>query len=282
MKSNLVILFFLFTVSIFAQKNKSKCSENIYFEEINNNLTLYLKDKKINYIEPINLIGFKSCKITILCKENYIDLIYTFQNGNEYKIVNNIFKTNNKDYYLDKTYIKYTNRSEVLYTGFISSAFKIEDFVIQNDLFNKDTDEKEISQITNIQEGEEKENINYLKLVKKSYKNKKYNDVLLLTNEFVIDELNIVEKLKADELNDISYFAYKSKGYNESIYILNEVIEKSPNRVVAYLNIADCYWEINKKEKSKENYEKYIQLMKKQKKDLKKIPKYVYDRLKKS
>lgn len=79
MKNNLFFLFFLLSLNILAQKAKSKCSENIYFEEINNNLTLYLNDKTINYIEPINLIGFKSCKITILCKENYIDLIILFK-----------------------------------------------------------------------------------------------------------------------------------------------------------------------------------------------------------
>ena len=59
-----------------------------------------------------------------------------------------------------------------------------------------------------------------------------------------------------------------------------KVIEKDPNRVVVYLNIADCYWELNQKEKAKQNYQKYLSLMKSQKKDLKKIPKRVYERIK--
>ncbi len=81
-------------------------------------------------------------------------------------------------------------------------------------------------------------------------------------------------------LNNKGYFLYKYKYYYASLLYFNKVIEKFPTRAVAYLNIADCYWETNEKDKAIENYKKYIQLIKVQKKDLKRIPKYVLDRVK--
>ena len=89
-----------------------------------------------------------------------------------------------------------------------------------------------------------------------------------------------INKFNEKKINNFAYSLYKSKNYNYSISLLENVISKSPKRVVAYLNIADCYWETNEKEKAKENYKMYIQLMKDQKKDLKKIPKYVLERTK--
>lgn len=80
-------------------------------------------------------------------------------------------------------------------------------------------------------------------------------------------------------LNNKGYFLFKYKYFAASQLYLNKVIEKFPTRAVAYLNIADCYWELKNIDKAKKNYNKYVQLMKEQKKDLKKIPKYVYERI---
>jgi tetratricopeptide (TPR) repeat protein len=78
--------------------------------------------------------------------------------------------------------------------------------------------------------------------------------------------------------NDIGYYLEQAEAYKEAIYVLNAVLEKYPQRVVAYLNIADAYWGNNEKAKAKEMYAKYVDLMKAQKKDASKIPKRVYDR----
>ena len=86
--------------------------------------------------------------------------------------------------------------------------------------------------------------------------------------------------MKDSELNDVAFFAYQAKGYSEAIYILEKVIEIYPTRVVAYLNIADSYFNLGNYDEAVKNYKIYISLMKSQKKDLKKIPKYVYDRVK--
>ena len=81
-------------------------------------------------------------------------------------------------------------------------------------------------------------------------------------------------------MNDKAYYLEQAGAYAESIYILKKVISKSPDRVVAYLNIADAYWGNNEREEAKKSYEKYVELMKKQGKDTKKIPQRVYDRIK--
>jgi len=107
------------------------------------------------------------------------------------------------------------------------------------------------------------------------------------------DEKLIVQKVKEallkypaefysspEILNNKGYFLYQNKYHDAALLYFNKVIEKFPNRVVAYLNRADCQWELKEKEKAKRDYKKYVQLMKEQKKDLKKIPDYVYERIK--
>ncbi|WP_128414177.1 hypothetical protein [Chryseobacterium sp. Leaf394] len=62
--------------------------------------------------------------------------------------------------------------------------------------------------------------------------------------------------------------------------ILESIVEKYPDRVVAWLNLGDVYWSLKDSIKAKDAYQKYISLMKSQKKDLSKIPQRVYYRTK--
>jgi len=94
-------------------------------------------------------------------------------------------------------------------------------------------------------------------------------------NMFKIGTLNLLDVKNS---NDIAYYLEEAKIYEEAIFILKSIIKKEPNRVVAYLNLADSYWAIGNQELAKENYKKYIELMKSQNKDLKKIPRYVWER----
>ena len=80
-------------------------------------------------------------------------------------------------------------------------------------------------------------------------------------------------------INDKAYFLEKINQNKTSAYILEKIIEKKPERVVAWLNLGDVYWKLNKKEEAKEKYKKYISLMKSQNKDLKKIPARVNERI---
>lgn len=74
-------------------------------------------------------------------------------------------------------------------------------------------------------------------------------------------------------------FALEKLGANEeSKTLLEEITRQFPDRIVAYLNLADIFWKLNEKDKAKENYIQYISLMKSQKKDLSKVPKRAHDR----
>ncbi len=95
-----------------------------------------------------------------------------------------------------------------------------------------------------------------------------------LANNILIDKNNV------KKFNNIAYKYSLYKRYDISLTIINKVIEKFPTQVVAYLNRADCHWELKEKEKAKRDYKKYVQLMKEQNKDLTRIPDYVYERLK--
>jgi tetratricopeptide (TPR) repeat protein len=79
--------------------------------------------------------------------------------------------------------------------------------------------------------------------------------------------------------NDLGYFLQEAGMHQDAIDILSEVIAKFPDRIPAYLNIADAYLGLNNAQKAKENYQKYIELMTKAGKQTK-IPKRVIDRVK--
>ncbi|RYY71369.1 MAG: tetratricopeptide repeat protein [Chitinophagaceae bacterium] len=85
-----------------------------------------------------------------------------------------------------------------------------------------------------------------------------------------------VNKKNVEGYNNLAYFL---KGDDLALYILESIIKEVPDRVVTYLNLADSYYEMGNEAKAKENYSKYIKLMKKEKKDLGRIPKYVYARI---
>lgn len=61
--------------------------------------------------------------------------------------------------------------------------------------------------------------------------------------------------------NDYGFLLQQAGKNDDAIDILKVVINKSPKRVVAYLNIADAYWEVGDNKKSMENYKEYISLM---------------------
>lgn len=99
-------------------------------------------------------------------------------------------------------------------------------------------------------------------------------------NPYIIKNQEIFDKENVNIINNLAYYLYLSKSYKNSIYLLNEILQKFPTRTVAYLNLADSYWSIGNQPLAKENYKKYIELMKSDDKDLKKISNYVWERIK--
>jgi hypothetical protein len=80
--------------------------------------------------------------------------------------------------------------------------------------------------------------------------------------------------------NDIGfYLAHAKEGLFSSVYLLVKVIEKFPERAVAYLNLADAYWKLEDFKNAKEEYGRYCEIrIKDGKKD--KIPDRVFERIK--
>lgn len=106
----------------------------------------------------------------------------------------------------------------------------------------------------------------------------KFNYYDWVANKSWLDYVNI----SSNNITKINDLAFKLENINPtvSINVLQKIIQKYPDRVVAYLNIANSYWNIGQKGKAIENYKIYLSLMKSQKKDLKKVPRYVQDRTK--
>ena len=102
-----------------------------------------------------------------------------------------------------------------------------------------------------------------------------YEDLYLLIKNIPITEINI------DKYNNLAfYIAQNEKKIPEAIYLYKQILQKYPNRTVAYLNLADSYWAIGNQDLAKEHYKKYVEQMKSQNKDLKKISKEVWIRVK--
>lgn len=118
----------------------------------------------------------------------------------------------------------------------------------------------------------------FLKMIPKFINDKK----------IVIEVSNLEEYIEEEEINsrnveiynNIAFNLNKSSFHKESVYILKKILKHFPQRTVTYLNLANANWDLGNKENAKENYKKYLSLMKSQKKDLKKIPKKVYKRIK--
>ncbi|MCS3457495.1 hypothetical protein M2366_003610 [Aeromonas sp. BIGb0405] len=88
---------------------------------------------------------------------------------------------------------------------------------------------------------------------------------------------NPINKGNVTAYNNIAYYILKFSPDNPaSLYFLNEILSKYPERAVANLNAADYLWANSKCSEAKELYKKYIQLMKRDGKE-KMIPTKVFD-----
>jgi tetratricopeptide (TPR) repeat protein len=88
-----------------------------------------------------------------------------------------------------------------------------------------------------------------------------------------------VSKITLVNYNNIAYYLGKSGANKESAYILEKILEKFPNRTVAYYNLGDAYWGLGDKAKAKQAYKTYIKQMKESGKK-KKIPNKVLELIK--
>jgi hypothetical protein len=72
---------------------------------------------------------------------------------------------------------------------------------------------------------------------------------------------NSYSKAEQQSYNDIAYY-WQQAGFNDdAIWLLEKVISNSPERAVAYLNLADAYWVRDEKRIASGHYKKYSELM---------------------
>jgi len=90
----------------------------------------------------------------------------------------------------------------------------------------------------------------------------RFNEAVLLDfkKKFTLSQRNL------DDYNNIAFALSKNGNQKAGIELLKQIISKFPDRTVAYLNLADSYWNIGEKDKAINNYKEYLTLMKTQKK----------------
>ncbi|MFP9100017.1 hypothetical protein ACLI09_13290 [Flavobacterium sp. RHBU_24] len=134
----------------------------------------------------------------------------------------------------------------------------------------------------------------YKHLAKKEEPNSFENLCSDLPDKREIEQLFVNEPLTAKNVqkyNDIAFYILELLPYNQekkasltdsAIFLLDNITKSFPDRTVAWLNLADAYWENDRGhwKTAKKHYSKYLALMQIQGKDMNKVPQRVYQRLK--
>lgn len=101
----------------------------------------------------------------------------------------------------------------------------------------------------------------------------------LIPNDLAYEFTKVIKNENIELINNFAFYAEKYNQPIPAIIILKGVINAEPNRVVAYLNLADSYWDIKDTDAAKLNYKKYIELMNNSGRQ-NKIPSRVFERSK--
>lgn len=243
--------------------------------KLDNNITT--KDITLN---NLNFAIQNISNIDIKCSEGRFYLIFNEHIGNSSYTTYHIFehKENINKYKWIKIYKTESNRQGISITG---ANLKTK---IEFDNYDAQEDNKivllPIYSFVGFQEEKEPNIDDFYNKIKSSFKNTNsksnlFGDKLVL--EYMMQNI-ILNKENLSKYNDIAYYLEQSGLYKESTFLLEKIIAKFPNRTVAYINLGDVYWSLNKKTKAKNTYKTYVSQMKSLNKETK-IPKKVFDRL---
>lgn len=199
-----------------------------------------------NSIVKIRHTSGKGIPLTIINGQNSIDVDF-FNKGNEW-ISNSI------------TYYKTTSNGEQKKSKQIIISLKEFDFNNVVEQFG-DVNSKVLTSLDDIKNKEKLKEMDVYKIA----------DIL---------KANPISNENITLYNDAAFNLIEMENFNEARIILLEIVNFSPDRVVAYLNLGDAQWGFDENEDAKKSYQKYISLVKTQGKDLNKIPKRVYERIK--
>lgn len=113
--------------------------------------------------------------------------------------------------------------------------------------------------------------------IKEKNNQKKYTEIQALLKSVLLENLTFNFQ-NISQYNNIAYYLQQAGANQESAYLLGKIIEKFPDRTVAYLNLGDAYYELGNKDRATKAYQIYIEQMKKKEWE-KKIPKRVLERV---
>lgn len=245
----------------------------------NQNSTIHFQNTNDNqsYIINLHTNSITPKSENIYFENDFLVIKKTFEDTNPHDIINYnfYFKPIQNEINLDRieftkeTYVEGDDLCNLSYTYLLKNNIsftvdEINSFTVNNlKSFNRKLTVKEALDIVSV-------------------KNKYYqctssldqDEIHLLLKEFPISSKTL------NDYNNIAYFLQEKKSYRESLFLLKEILQTDPNRVVAWLNLADVQWALNNNSESKKIYQQYITLMKNQGKDVKKIPQRVYERSK--
>ena len=114
----------------------------------------------------------------------------------------------------------------------------------------------------------------HLVFMKEPISDKNIEDYLTLIEYYQI----IGNKLKGSKLG--RWGDIFNEAHEFAIHIARDIEQKYPDKAILYKYLGDSNWELNRKDKAKFAYEKFISLVKVQSSDKLIVPSYVYDRLK--
>ncbi len=100
------------------------------------------------------------------------------------------------------------------------------------------------------------------------------------SKEFIFCFLNTypLSASNVKDYNNLAFYLEQADMNIEAIYLLQGILQKFPNRTVAYVNLGDAYWKLDEIDLAKEAYQKYTKLMKTNGKE-NKIPQQVWERV---
>jgi tetratricopeptide (TPR) repeat protein len=276
---NSLIIFFLIFNSTFSQNVKKCCNDNIQIETIKKQSYLNINNIKSPISIKLNKIKEYNINYDIDCFTSGFNLLITIGFGNEYTIVNYIFEKENGKYFLKYTYRETSNRNSSTLEGRVEKNQSFKDILMTDEnIFGKFPLLIENSNdLQNEKTGGT--NNSYFPFLINMNKAKAIN-LMIIANHYYVEKYDVFDTQKIDDINNLAYYLQLQSKNKEAIYLLDKVLTKDPSRSVAWLNLGDAQWGIGDIENTKKSYQKYISLMKTQGKDLNKIPKRVYERIK--
>lgn len=293
-----------FNLSIDALKNNwgivkyIKGNKPVIFSFVDYNLLLNDKNSDSNTQENNNLIRIENTSLFVNQKEfkdliinemslttsleivNDVSFFLTYEynaSSTKMKQIYSFVCKNNTIYLISKEILKYSKE------GSLSNKVYLKNYKLTNQLYS---DLEDIGSSLNDSFLKNKSSA-FTNLYNNTYEKIGAVDFTITNDDkFIkapINEEKYIKNIKiidTDKLNDVAYYLEQSGAYKESIFFLNKIINDNPQRVVAWLNLADAQWGNNKKKDAKLSYQRYIHLMEILNKDIKKIPQRAYKRIK--